>query len=156
VAHAPFKLEHRSAGRGARQSTEVEPSSSIPAYPDHIGQAWGRGDSLCPRNCARMLLRWGAGRRSVRGGRSTDRLPDWRRWGMALCRCVGRLGRKMGSLSFDRDRTVVIKLEHTPSGGESQPLARDRTGDSASSAWMIVNRGSRIQWPVFNTGSQVK
>jgi hypothetical protein len=53
-------------------------------------------------------------------------------------------------------RTVVIKLERTPSGGESQPLARDQTGDSASSAWMIVNRGSRIQWPVFNTGSQVK
>jgi hypothetical protein len=53
-------------------------------------------------------------------------------------------------------RTVVIKLERTPSGCESQPLARDRTGKSASLAWTIVNHGSRIQWPVFNTGSQVR
>jgi hypothetical protein len=85
-----------------------------------------------------MLLGWGAGRRSVRGGRSTDRLPDWRRWGMALCRCAGRLGREMIRKPWSGKRTTgiwsggVVRWDPISTVGS----AMDGPGSRADSAYV--------------------
>jgi hypothetical protein len=60
VSHTRINRRPSSSPNRSSPKYREEPSSSIPAYPDHTEQTWVQGDSLCPRNCTHMLLGWGA------------------------------------------------------------------------------------------------